>query len=153
MGEGVRGLGFKTSRHLRARPMSEPALDAVDLEAGEKPLKQWAVEPVRTDLSTDRVGWMVLTSHRCLFFPKAGLLGGSRVAKPAAFAWRLEKIRAVSPQRYWMSVGYGDRLEIPGFAIDGQGFRLNRETPARGVLDDILKARQSRRAELGLPLA
>jgi hypothetical protein len=133
--------------------MSEPASDVVDLEPGERLLNQWTVEPVRGDLSTDRAGRMVLTSHRCLFFPKAGFLAGNRVTKPATFAWRLEEIRSVSPQRYWMRIGYGDRLEIPGFSIEGQGFRLNRETPSRGVLDDILHARQFRRAELGLPLA
>jgi hypothetical protein len=132
--------------------MSEPSSDEVDLEAGEEVLKQWTVEPVRADLSTDRAGRMVLTNHRCLFFPKAGFLGGNRGTRPATFAWRLEEIRSVSPERYWMRIGYGDRLEIPGISIDGQGFRLNRETPSRGVTDDILAARQSRRTELGFPL-
>lgn len=133
--------------------MNEPPSDAVELEAGEGILKRWTVQPVRADLSTDRSGWFVLTNHRCLFFPKAGLLGGSRAGKPAVFSWRLEEIRSVSPQRYWMKIGYGDRLEIPGFAVDGQGFRLHRETPSRGVLADILNARQSRRIALGFPLA
>jgi hypothetical protein len=133
--------------------MSEPPSDAVDPEGGEEVLKQWPVEPVRADLSTDRAGWLVLTNHRCLFFRKVGLLGGSRVERPAAFTWRLEEVRSVSPQRFWMKIGYGDRLEMPGLAIDGQGFRLNRETPSRGAVNEILKARQSRRVELGLPLA
>jgi hypothetical protein len=133
--------------------MSEPPSDAVDPEGGEKVLKHWTVEPVRPDLSTDRSGWLILTSHRCLFFRKAGILGGSRVEKPAAFTWRLEAVRSVTPQRFWMKIGYGDRLEMPGLSIDGQGFRLNRETPSGAAVADILRARQSRRVELGLPLA
>jgi hypothetical protein len=132
--------------------MSERPSDAVDLEGGEKVLKEWTVEPVRTDLSTDRAGWLILTSHRCLFFRKAGILGGGRVEKPAAFAWRLEQVRSVSPQRFWMKIGYGDRLEMPGLSINGQGFRLNRETSSHAAVGDVLKARQSRRVELGLPL-
>jgi hypothetical protein len=133
--------------------MSDPSSDAVNWEGGERVLKQWTVEPVRADLSVDRAGRMILTSRRCLFVPKAGFFGGDRAARSASFAWRLEEIRAVSPQKYWMRIGYGDRLEIPGFSINGQGFRLNRETPSRGVVGEILKARQSRRTELGLPLA
>jgi len=84
---------------------------------------------------------------------KAGLLRGSRVERPAAFAWRLEDVRSVSAERFWMKIGYGDRLEMPGLAIDGQGFRLNREVPSRDVVEEILKARRSRRVELNLPLA
>ena len=132
--------------------MSGPPADAVAPEGGEKLLKHWTVEPVRADRSTDRAGWLILTSHRCLFFRKAGLLGGSRVERPAAFTWRLEEMRAVTPQRFWMKVGYGDQLEMPGLSIDGQAFRLNRETPSRGAVDEILRARQVRRVELGLPL-
>lgn len=132
--------------------MSEPPWDAIGPEAGEKLLRRWPVEPVRSDHSTDRAGWMVLTSHRCLFFPKVGLFGGSRFARSATFVWRLEEIRSVNLEQYWMTVGYGDRLEIPGFSINGKGFRLNRGTPSRGVLEEILKTREARRAELGLPL-
>jgi len=133
--------------------MTEPPSDMVDPEGGEKVLKQWTVEPVRPDLSTDRAGRLILTSHRCLFFRKAGRVGGSRLERSPAFAWRLEEVRSVGPQRFWMKIGYGDRLEIPGLAIEGQGFRLNRETPSAGVVEEILKARRSRRVELGLPLA
>lgn len=130
--------------------MSTPPSEPVDLEEGETVLKRWAVEPVRADRSTDRAGRILLTNHRCLFFPKAGFLEGNRGVRPATFAWRLEEIRSVTPQRYWMKIGYGDRLEIPGFSIDGQGFRLNRETPARGILEVILRAREARRRALGL---
>ena len=133
--------------------MNELPPDAVDPERGEKVLTHWTAEPVRADRSTERAGWLILTSHRCLFLRKAGLLRGSRVERPAAFAWRLEDVRSVSAERFWMKIGYGDRLEMPGLAIDGQGFRLNREVPSRDVVEEILKARRSRRVELNLPLA
>jgi len=144
--------GFKSARRLLKSTMSEPPSGTVDLEPGEKLLRHWVVEPVRADGSTDRSGWLILTNHRCLFFRMAGVLGGRRVERPAGIVWRLEEGRSVSAQRFWMKIGYGDRVEMPGLALDGQGFRLNRETSSRAVVEEILKARETRRAEMGLPL-
>jgi hypothetical protein len=132
--------------------MTEARSTGLDLEGGERVVREWTVEPVRPDLSTDRAGRFILTSRRCLFFPKPGFLQANRGAPSPTFAWRLEDTHAITAQRYSMMIGYGDRLEIPGFSIDGQGFRLNRETPSQPVLAEILKARDDRRKALGLPL-
>jgi hypothetical protein len=132
--------------------MAEGPLDQVDLEGGERSLRAWAVEPTRADGSADRPGWLVLTSRRLAFFRRSGLFGPGRLEKPPSYSWRLEAIGSIAPRRFEMKIGYGDRLEIPGISVDGQGFRLNRETPAKAVLDELGNARRSRRSELGLPM-
>lgn len=131
--------------------MPDDLTSQVDLVRGERYLASWPVEPAEGDRTTDRAGWLVLTSQRCRFFHKAGLLGG-RLEKPPRLAWNLEALRSVVPQRFWMKIGYGDRLEMPGLGIDGYGFRLNRDTPSGPVVQAILNARDARRAELGYPL-
>ncbi len=93
----------------------------------------------------------MLTSRRVAFFRRAGRFGGGRVEKPPRFLWALEQVRAIEARRYEMKIGYGDRLAIPGLAIDGQGFRLHREMPSAEVLGPLEEARPARRVELGLP--
>jgi hypothetical protein len=132
--------------------MTDGPEGSVPLEPHEQRLRAWRVEPARPDGSADRAGWLVLTSHRIRFFQNGGIFGTGPVQLPPRFTWRLEEIRTVAPRRYEMNVGYGDRLAIPGVAIDGQGFRLNRETSAPAVFAEIERVRRARRSELHFPL-
>lgn len=125
-------------------------LEPIDPEPGEQPVKSWVVEPMRPDGTPGRAGWLVLSSYRIRFFRRAGLLGGGRPERPATFTARLESVRT-TPTRYWMKVGYGDRVEMGGVVLDGQGFRLNREVSAQAVCEEIGRWRERRRAQLGLP--
>jgi hypothetical protein len=131
--------------------MPEDLARQLELARGERLLGSWPVEPAEGDRTTDRAGWLVLTSQRCLFFRKVGLLG-SRLEQPPRRAWKTEELKVVNPHRFWMRVGYGDRLEMPGIAIDGQGFRLPRDTAPGAVVTALRNARDARRNELGLPL-
>lgn len=131
--------------------MAEDLLSQIDLGRGERVLGHWRVEPAEEDRTTDRGGWLVLTNRRCLFFRKAGLLGG-RLEKPPQLTWFIESVQSVVAQRFWMRIGYGDRMEMPGVGIDGYGFRLPRDTPPGPVVEAILGARNARRTELGFPL-
>ncbi len=133
--------------------MAEGPVEQVDLEGGERVLRLWPVETTRPDGSADRAAWLVLTNHRASCFRRAGLFGPGRLEKPPLFERRLEQVRSVTVERFWMKIGYGDRLEVPGLAIDGHGFRLNRETSSAEVRTEVERARQARRSELGLPLA
>lgn len=47
-----------------------------------------------------------------------------------------------------MRIGYGDRIEIPGLAIDELWVRLNREIRDTSVLRTIEEARVARRGSL-----
>ncbi len=126
--------------------------DDFELERGERGVAAWPVEPAVGPDGSDRPGQLVLTTRRLSFFRRRGLLGGGRLEKPPQVSWRLEKIREVTGRRYELKIGYGDRIEIPGLAVDGRGFRLNRETPSAPVVETIETARRARRSELGLPL-
>ena len=132
---------------------SMPSLpwDRVELEAGEHGLSSWRGEPVRPGGDVDRPGWLVLTDRRLLFFRQSGLWRSGRLEQPPRFARRLEEIRSVGHQRLWMRIGYGDRFEAEGIAIDGWAVRLDRNTPARVLLEEIDGARRARRTALGLP--
>ena len=125
--------------------------DQVDLEAEERLLCVWRGEPVRPSGDTDRPGWLVLTDRRLVFFRRLGFWGTGRPEKPPLFVRRLEEIRSVEPQRLWMRIGYGDRVEMEGVAIDGWAVRLDRATPSRGLIEEIDRARRARRTALGLP--
>ncbi len=127
--------------------VTAPPSDGESLEPGERALGSWPAEPVRTDGGTDRVGRLVLTSHRVLFFGSAGLFGRRSGVRPPMFTFPLERL-SVQLAQYWMTVGYGDRVEMPGLVLDGHGFRLARETPAGPVKDALVRAREARRAEL-----
>lgn len=131
--------------------MPDDLAAGVDLNRGERLLGSWRVELAEGDRASGRSGLLVLTSERCLLYQKAGFLGG-RLEKPPLLAWRLEELRSVVPQRFWMKIGYGDQVEIPGLGIDGYGFRLNRDTPSDPVVEAIRRARDGRRAALHLPL-
>ncbi len=122
--------------------------DPVDLEPGERTLRHWPAETARADGSSDRAGWLILTNHRVLFFRRSGLFAGGRAERPPAIFRRLEEIRAVAARRFWMSIGYGDRVEVPGLAIDAQTFRLNRESSAEEVRAAVEAARVARISEL-----
>jgi len=131
--------------------MADDLAQQVELERGERFLGSWPAEPAEGDRTTDRAGWLVLTSRHFRFFHKAGFLGG-RLEKPPRLSWNVEELRSVVAQRFWMKIGYGDRLEMPGLGIDGYGFRLNRETPSEPVVRAVREARDARRTELGYPL-
>jgi hypothetical protein len=128
--------------------MADERAAPVPLESGERVLRIWAVEPTLPDGSAGRSGWLVLTTRRVLFHRKAGWFGSARTESPGQFERRLEEVRSISEEHYWMKIGYGDRLAIPGLSIDGQGFRLNRELPALGVLTELEGARRARKSEL-----
>lgn len=122
-----------------------------DLEHGEQLLGVWAGEPVRPDGSVERPGWLVLTDRRVLFYRKSGLWGGGRLETPPKFGRRLEEIRSVEPQRFWMKIGYGDRVEMPGISVDELRTRLNRNASSQLLVGEITEARKARRVALGLP--
>jgi hypothetical protein len=132
--------------------MSGDLAAEVGLGGGERWLGAWPVEAALPDGGTGPSGWLVLTSRRTAFYRKLGLFGSGRLEKPPQFSWPLEDVRSVESRRYEMKIGYGDRLVIPGVAVNGQGFRLNRETPSPGVVEALERARKARRSELGLPL-
>lgn len=133
--------------------MAPPSVPAVDLEPGERVLGAWRGEPVRTDGSVDRGGWLVLTDRRLLFYRRSGLWGPGRLERPPVFARRLEEVRSVTPQRLWMRIGYGDRVEMPGIGIDTEIVRLGRDAPLETLVGEIDGARTARRAALGLSTA
>ena len=122
----------------------------VELEDGERIVRAWPVDTARPDGTDGRPGWLVLTDRRLLFYRRAGRWGSGRLEKPPEFFRRLEEIRSTEPRRFWMKIGYGDRVEIPGVAIDELSVRLNRETPSLGVLGEIARACRDRRSVLGL---
>jgi hypothetical protein len=96
---------------------------------------------------------LVLTNRRCLFLRRAGLLGGRRFEKDPVFSRALEDLPAARPHRFYLRIGYGDRMEIPGLDLAGHEFQLDRETPSRNVLRQIAAARATRLAELRNPIS
>ena len=122
----------------------------VELESGERIVRAWPVDAGRPDAAGERPGWLVLTDRRLFFYRRVGRWGSGRLEKPPEFVRRLEEIRSTESRRFWMKIGYGDRVEIPGLAIDELSVRLNRETPSLEVLDGIARARRDRRTVLGL---
>lgn len=137
-----RGVGFGA--------MASAPTDQVELETGERIVRAWPVDATRPDGADERPGWLILTDRRLFFFRRVGRWGPGRLERPPEFARRLEEIRSTEPRRFWMKIGYGDRVEIPGLAIDELSLRLNRETRSREVFGEILGARQARRTALGL---
>ena len=124
-------------------------MDQVVLDPGERALHGWPVEMVLNPSSKVVAGWLLLTSRRCLFFRRAGLFGGGRLLKPPTFIAKLEEIHSVSARQFAMLVGYGEQIPIPGLEVDGQEFKLNRETPSAPVVAEIAEARSARDAESG----
>lgn len=122
----------------------------LSLARGERLVGSWPVEPAAGDRAVDRPGWLILTSRRCLFYYKAGTLS-ERLEEPPRLQWKIEDVRSVAPQKFWMRIGSGDQVEMPGLGIDGYGFRLPLETSSDPIVAAILQAREARRAELGPP--
>lgn len=125
--------------------------DPADLEGGERVLRAWRSEPVRPDGTVDRPGWLVLTDRRLLFYRRSGLLSSGRLEPPPVFSCRLEEVRSAEPQTFWMKIGYGDRVAMPGVSVDGLKVRLNRDDSSQALVAAIGVARTARRTALGLP--
>jgi hypothetical protein len=123
------------------------------LGPGERVISSWSAQAVEGGNVSLRRGLLVLTNRRCLFLRRAGLLGGRRFEKDPVFAAALERLRTASPHRFYLRIGYGDRMEIPGINLTGHEFQLDRETPSRSVLLRIADARASRLAELRDPIS
>jgi len=101
------------------------------LGPGERIVASWSAELVPTDGSTARPGQLLVTTSHCRFFARAGPFGSRWETRPA-FSVPLGAIRAVEGRSFAMSIGYGDRVAIPGVAIDGVAFRLARgDTPSQ----------------------
>jgi hypothetical protein len=122
------------------------------LTPGERVIGSWPAQRVEVGTSSQRRGVLVLTNLRSLFLVRAGLLGGRRIVEQPVFAAALQDLNAANPNRSYLRIGYGDRMEIPGLVLAGHGFQLDRETPSRNVLLHIASARVARLMELGEPV-
>ena len=118
-------------------------LDQAELARGERSLEHWVAQMIDERSKKSVVGWLLLTTERCLFFRRVGLFGGGRAEKPPAFAIRLGQIRSVSSRDSSMEIGYGDRVSIPGIELDGREFRFQRETDSALVVSMINEARHA----------
>ena len=114
----------------------------VELTPGERTLDRWAAEMVDERSPKGVAGWLILTTRRCLFFRRVGLFGGGKVETPPRFTVWLNDLRSVSSRESSMSIGYGDRVSIPGIELNGQRFRLGREANSAEVVAKINDARQ-----------
>ncbi|MGA8542130.1 MAG: hypothetical protein WB947_01090 [Thermoplasmata archaeon] len=118
----------------------------IDLSHGERPLESWPAEMLLAEGSKAPPGWLVLTSHRCLFLRRVGRFGGGKVEKSPTFAIALAELHSVSPRQFSMAIGYGDHYFVPGLELDGTEFRLPRDVPSAPVVAAILAVRGSRDA-------
>lgn len=107
-------------------------------------LERWAAERVGTEGRNDEAGWLVLTSDRCRFVRKEGLFGRGRRETIPVFSLRLEEIRSVEERASSMAIGYGDHVRIAGLSVNGEEFRLGRDTPSGPVVAAIRAARLAR---------
>lgn len=131
--------------------MPVPSGGEFPLGPGERLLGRWPAEPAVDDRNVGRSGWLVVTDRRWLFFESAGFFGG-RVESVPRLDQPIERVAQAVAHRFWMPIGYGDRMELPGLVIDGHGFRLPRETAVAPVIETIERAREARRSALGYPL-
>ena len=71
------GLGrqFIPSNALPLNRMDGDLSIRIPVEPDERVLRAWPVEPSLPNGSADRGGWLVLTTHRVLFYRKPGLFG------------------------------------------------------------------------------
>lgn len=121
---------------------------SIDLRPGERALGSWPVDRAGAEGDVVETGWLVLTDQRLLYFRRPGRWGSSRPERTPVFERSLEAIRSLEVRRAWMRIGYGDRIEIPGLAIDELWVRLNREIRDTSVLRTIEEARVARRGSL-----
>jgi hypothetical protein len=120
---------------------ADPEMPTVSLPLGEKLIHAWPADLVGDGKTRDVHGWLALTSHRLLFARGGGVWGGRRMALPPLWEVPLRHIRTVAPRSFAMAIGYGEQIPIPGLAVDGRSFRLNREQPVSDVLGAIEEAR------------
>jgi hypothetical protein len=122
---------------------------SVPLELGpeERVLNRWAVELVGSEGRSSQSGWLVLTTHRCLFVRKTGFFGRGKRDPTPRFSTALDSIQTLTERSSSMSIGYGDRVSVPGIEVNGQEFRLGRETNPPSVVAAIASARRARRTE------
>jgi hypothetical protein len=113
------------------------------LAPGETERARWAAEQVGAPGTKVVAGWLVLTSSRCLFYRRAGLLGGGRPDGEPVYSVALLDLRSVVPCSFPMAIGYGDRYFLPGVELDGAAFRLGRQAVSADVVSAIDTARHS----------
>ena len=119
------------------------------LEPGESVLGTWTAQAAEDDASRERSGCLVLTDRRCLFYPRAGILGGRRLEPTPTFSEPLGPLETVAPNRFWMRIGYGDRVELPGIAVGARRFRLVRGVDPAEVVRAVRSARERARGPDG----
>ncbi len=108
----------------------------------EATLAEWPAERVLPGATKGTVGVLRLTRDRCYFVPRRSRFGVRRATPEDEFSRSLRDVRSVESRSFSMSIGYGDRVEIPGVAIDGTEFRLGRELSATSVVAAIGEARR-----------
>ncbi len=126
--------------------MSEPPWDRILRDRSERVVRHWPAESARADGEADRSGWLILTDRRLLFVRRGGWRARAQDAESPDVTLPLESIRQIEARPFQMRIGYGDRVVIPGIAIDGHAFRLPRETPAEEVRFVLEQAARSRRS-------
>ncbi len=112
------------------------------LEPGESVLATWTAEAAEEEAVRTRPGCLVLTDRRCLFYRRAGVLGGRRLEPTPSFSQPLGSLETLAPYRFWMRIGYGDRVELPGIAVGTRRFRLVRGTDSAEVVRAFRSARE-----------
>jgi hypothetical protein len=124
--------------------------DQVSLDAGERYLQGWAAEMTGPGAAKGERGWLILTDARCLFFRRAGRFRGGALEKSPRFALQLGEIHSAVTRQFSLPIGYGDHFAVPGLELNGQEFRVDRETPAGPIVTAILEAVRNRTA-VGAP--
>ncbi len=132
--------------------MTDPSPSDLALPVGETLLALWPARWVRDEGGTELSGYLVVTSWGCRFHAKAGLLSRRRVSERPDAAWPFESLGSVAADRFWLRIGYGDRVEIPVVRVGRERFRLDREESSARVVLAIESARRGRgRAAGGRP--
>jgi hypothetical protein len=121
----------------------------IPLAPGERYLMGWPAEMIRGPTRKEERGRLILTSGRCLFFRRGGLLSGGKLESPPTFALGLGELRSVSPREFSLPIGYGDHFNLPGVELNGQEFRFNRETASSEIVSAIQEARRLHAAQNG----
>jgi hypothetical protein len=130
---------------VSAEPREIPGLGP-----GERVVGSWPAQLVQSGEKVSGRGWLILTNQRCLFFRRAGLFGGQRLEMAPTFTSRLEDLSTGRPRRFFLRIGYGDKMEIGGIEIGSHEFQLDRESAPMRVLWEISNARAARLRELGM---